>query len=754
MRSMMEPLRRLHLRLILHRQGVLLSVVFLLTLLSGFGLARFGVDVTSRPFFPAGAPETQLLEWFQETFPSQENLLLAVEFPDTVFTNEAVRHLKTVTEELAGLPGVSSVWSLVNVDTLAEHLVASGNTWGLERYMLDNPRYRKTLVSENGRSALLLISAPVLHEHPQQTRDLVRSIRQGVLEAERADATYHLSGLPVIQLDFSELLLKDQKTFGLLAVCFLSAFMYRLFRTPWGVAVPMLCGGVSLCWTLGLFFATGHKINLVSSVLSLVVMVISVANCIHLINYFLHRFRRDGDKHGALKEALAYALAPCLLATVTTVLGFLSLAAAGVPAVVDFVLFASLGMVISFLLTGTLVPVLLFRWVSLPSARKVPIESGWVGWFLRRARGVTEQHGGKVLLASLGVFVFLVWGATRIHTTMDVMASFPGDSPARAAALFLQEQFIGAHVLEVLVSGAEGEDLLSLENLERIEALDRFMNLQHGVNRSLSALLFARPYLENYAQAPEDLRHIMELDRSLRSSLARQQPSQRELLQVFLDTELDTFRVSLFLNTADSREVNRLAEQIRVEGARILGPNLRLEVTGELLLFSRISGRLVGDLLLSLAQAFGLIFLAIGLLFRSARILLVSLIPNLLPQAAFFGFMGWAGIPLTVPTSMLACIVLGLSVDDSVHFLHNYRARRSAGAASREAAGGAMTTVGRAMVFTSLILTVGFWLGMLSPFDLIAQFGFLAGTSVLVALWSDLILLPACVLHAEKGRKP
>ena len=750
---MMESFRTWHLRLLLNHQGLILSAVLLLTVLSGWGLSRFGVDVTSRPFFPAGAPETELLHRFQETFPAQDNILLAVEFPETVFSGEAIRHVKDITEDMGRLPGVSSVWSLVNVDTLAEHLVASGNSGGLRHYMLDNPRYRKTLVSEDGRSALLLISAPAAYGDPQQARDLVRQIRDKVEETGQAECTYHLSGLPVIQVDFSELLLNDQRTFGLLAVFFLSAFMYRLFRTLWGVAIPMLCGGVSLCWTLGFFFATGHKINLVSSVLSLVVMVISVANCIHLINYFLHRFRRQGDKPGALKEALAYALAPCLLATVTTILGFLSLAAAGVPAVVDFVLFASLGMAISFLLTGSLVPVLLLRWVSLPSARKVPIESGWVGRFLLRARWVIEEHGGKVLLASFACFVFLVWGATRIHTTMDVMSSFPGDSPARAATVFLQEQFVGAHVLEVLISGP-GQDLLSLDNLERIEALDRFMILQPEVNRTLSALLFARPYLENYAKAPEDLRRIMELDRSFRSSLAMQQPSQRQLLQVFLDREFETFRVTLFLNTADSREVNKLAERIRDQGARILGPHLRIEVTGELLLFSMISGRLVGDLILSLAQAFGLIFLAIGLLFRSMKILLVSLIPNLLPLAAFFGIMGWMGIALTVPTSMLACIVLGLSVDDSVHFLHNYRARRNAGTSPSEAAGGAMTTVGRAMVFTSLILTAGFWLGMLSPFDLIAQFGFLAGASVLVALWSDLILLPVCTLQADKGRNP
>ncbi len=750
---MLESLRRLHFRLLLHHQGWILAGMSLLTLVSILGLARFGIDVSSRPFFPKDDPATGVLERFQETFPSRENILLAVEFPDKVFTEEAVRHLKEFAENLSRLPGVSSVWSLVNVDTLAEHLVESGNTRGLERYMIENPRYRAVLVSGDGRSALLLISTRSAAGSPQQARDLIRSIRRLIREGSRSDCSYHLSGLPVIQADFSELLLNDQRTFGLLAVCFLSVFMYRLFRTLWGVAIPMLCGGVSLCWTLGLFFATGHKINLVSSVLSLVIMVISVANCIHLINYFLQRFRRDGDKQGALKEALEYALPPCLLATVTTVLGLLSLAAGRVPAVVDFVLFASLGLVISFLLTGSLVPVLLLRWVSLPSARKVPIERGLVGWVLRRALKITENHGGKVLLVSAGCFLFLGWGTTRIHTTMDVMSSFPGDSPLKGATVFLQDKFIGAHVLEVLISGT-GEDLLSLENMERIEALDRFLNRQPEVNRSLSALLFARPYLENYAKAPEELRRLMDLNRSFRSSLATMQTSQREILQVFLDRKLNTFRLSLFLNTADSWEINNLAGRIREQGAEILGGNLRLVLTGELLLFSHISTQLVDNLILSLAQAFALIFLAIGLLFRSWKILWISLLPNLLPLACFFGIMGWAGIALTVPTSMLACIVLGLSVDDTVHFLHNYRARRKQGDGSREAVGGALITVGRAMVFTSLILTVGFWLGLFSPFDLIVQFGFLAGVAILMALWSDLILLPVCLRYAERRADP
>jgi len=746
---MMETLRALHFRVLLDRPRWILAGVSLVTLLSLFGFARFGIDVSSRPFFPANDPSTEVLEWFQQAFPARENILLAVSFPDTVFSHEALGHLRRLSDDLSGLPEVGSVWSLLNVDTLAEHLVASGDAGGLERYLLQNPRYREVLVSADGRSALLLVSAPGATGHPQKVGGLVRDIRRVMRDRGRGDCAYHLSGLPVIQVDFSELILNDQRLFGLLAVCLLSLFMFRLFRTPWGVAVPMLCGGLSLCWTLGLFFGTGHRINLVSSVLSLVIMVISVANSIHLINYFLHRFRRSGDKPAALKEALRYALPPCGLATLTTVLGFLSLAAGRVPAVVDFVLFASLGIVISFLLTGTLVPVLLLRWVSLASARKVPLERGLVARFLRGAVRTTRDHGRPVLAVSFASLLLLVWGAARIHTTMDVMSSFPADSPSRAAAEFLQEKFIGAHVLELLISGP-GEDLFTLENMERIQALDDFLNRQPEVNRTLSALLFARPYLENLARAPRELRGLMDLSRSFRSGLAAMQSSRRELLQVFLAPDGNTFRVSVFLNTADSWAVNRLAARIQEEGARILGPGLRLRLTGELLLFSQISSRLVDHLILSLAQAFVLIFLAIGLLLRSVKMLVISLVPNVLPLACFFGIMGWAGIDLTVPTAMLACIVLGLSVDDTVHFLHNYRARRREGFTPREAVAGSLTTVGRAMIFTSLILTVGFWLGMFSPFDLIAQFGFLAGVAVLVALWGDLILLPVVLLLAER----
>ncbi len=751
---MIEFLRKLHFRLLLNNQGWLLAGVFFLTLASVCGLTRFQIDVSSRPFFPRGDPATATLERFRETFPSQENILLGVEFSDTVFSGDAIRHLKRLTEEIARDPGVSSVWSLVNVDTLAEHLVASGNTAGLKRYMIENPRYQALLVSGDSRSALLLISAPSTGEDPQQDRELVLRLRRFLRDQEGVDnCRYHLSGHPVIQVDFGELIMKDQQTFGLLAAVLLSLFMFRLFRTFWGVAVPMICGGLSLIWTLGIFFATGHRINLVSSVLSLVIMVISVANSIHFINYFLQRFKRDGDKRGALKEAMEYALPPCLLATITTILGLLSLSASRVPAVVDFVMFASLGITISFLLTGSLIPVLLYRWVTLPSARKVPIDRGGVGWLLRKALLLMETHRLKVLLSSAACFVLLVYGASRIHTTMDVMSSFPKGSPSRNATVFLQEKFAGAHVLEVLISAEGGEEILTLQNIRKMEDLDRFLNLQPEVNRSLSALLFARPYLENYSRAPEGLREIMSLDRSFRSTLAMMQPSQRELLQVFLDPDLKTFRATLFLNTADSWAVNELAGRVLKQGGEILGPDLRLRLTGELLLFSRISTHLVENLILSLAQAFGLIFLAIGLLFRSVKIMLVSMIPNLLPIAAFFGVMGWAGIPLTVPTSMLACIVLGLAVDDTVHFLHNYQVKRRQGAGAADAAGASLITVGRAMVFTSLILTAGFWLGLFSPFDLIVQFGFLAGIAILVALWSDLILLPVCLLYAERETK-
>ena len=190
---MIESLRSVHFRLLLNNQGLLLAGVVLVTFASIFGLSRFQIDVSSRSFFPRDAPATAVLEEFRETFPSQENILLAVEFPDTVFSPEAIRHLKRLTKEIARMQGISSVWSLANVDTLAEHLVASGNTEGLRRYMIENPRYRSVLVSADGRSALLLISAPFDDTEPGENRKRVEHLRSYLRKLEGPDCRYHLS---------------------------------------------------------------------------------------------------------------------------------------------------------------------------------------------------------------------------------------------------------------------------------------------------------------------------------------------------------------------------------------------------------------------------------------------------------------------------------------------------------------------------------------------------------------------------------
>lgn len=731
-----------------YRKQVLLLMLVITAVAAG-GLTRFRIDVSSRPFFPDKDPATATLMKFQQMFHTNELVLLAVEFPGSVFADGPVRHICRLANGLSRLPSVDFVWSMANVDTLAEHLVASRDWEGLRRYMLENPRYRGVLVAKDGRSVVLALSPAHRNRGMEEDRLFVKQVRELIERQKEPGCRYYLSGLPVIQVDFSELILRDQRTFGLLAFCLLSLFMYRLFRTFWGVLVPLACGGLSVLWTLGLFFYTGHSINLVSSVLSLVVMVISVANSIHLTNYYLQRFRVDGNKEAALRDSLRHALPPCLLSTLTTVFGFMSLTVSGIPAVVDFVVFSSLGIFISFILTGSLVPVLLYQWVDSASAERVPLERGMAGLILKGVRWLVERHGLALVLGSLVFFGCLALGIHRIKATMDVMSAFPKESPLREATMFLQENFAGPHVMEIMLFPERG-DLFSMENIRRLEEFDRFLNRQPEVGRTLSVLLFIRPYLTNYFSAPEELRKVMPMKFSFRSTMAMLHPSERRLLRVFLDKNMRTMRVSVFLKTADSRALNMLAKRIRKEASKILGPDLAVELTGELLLFSHVSTSMVNNLQSSLLQAFGIIFLAVGLLFRSIKIVLIALIPNALPVVFLFGIMGWLNIPLTVPTSMVACIVLGLAVDDTIHFLYNYQGRRTKGEHPDQARLATLSRVGRAMIFTSVILIVGFWLGMLSNFDLIVQFGFLAGASMLVALWCDLTILPLCVIAAER----
>jgi len=746
---LIASLQNRHVRLLLQYPGVFLGFFLLLTVPAGFGLKNFRIDVSSAPFFPDDDPATLMLEKYQKTFSTHETILLAVEFRDTVFTDAAAAHLTRLHEELAQLPGISSAWSMINVDTLAQYLAASRKWEDLRRYMLQNPRYRSSLVCPDGRAAAIILGPPPQQRSPEQDRLLARRLREVVEEERQPGCNYYFSGMPVIRVEFSDLVLRDQRLFGLMAAVLLSLFMFLLFRTFWGVLVPLSCGGLSVIWTLGLFFASGHSINLVSSVLSLVVVVISMTNSIHLINYYVHRLKKSGDRRAALQDALDHALLPCLIATVTTVLGFLSLLTSRIPAVVEFTCFAALGIAISFVLTGTLVPILLYRWADLKSARRVPFDRGLVAWVLAGTRRLMERHRLGLTLFSLGAFSLLISGIARVHTTMDVMDSFPQDSPLTKATLFLQERFLGAHVLEILVVADRG-DLLTVENLLKAEALDQFIFRCPEVKNTLSALLFVWPYLESYLQAPEELKRLMPMQQSFRSTLAMMRPSQRELLHVFMDRDYRSMRISAFLKSADSRTVSNLADRIQTEGNRLLGPGMRVELTGELLLFSRISTELVHNLLWSLLQAFGIIFLVLGVLFRSVKAVLAGILPNLLPVLALFGIMGWAGIPLNVPTSIVACITLGLAVDDTTHFLHNYRTKRREGGLPLDAAQSALATVGRAMIFTSLTLVLGFSLGLLSPFHIIVQFGFLSAVTMLLALWCDLTLLPVTVVALER----
>lgn len=699
------------------------------------GILHQHVDNRIEQWVRPDSAEAARYERFKTFFGSDEFIIIAYSgLP--LFTAESLGLQVKVLERLEGIDEVHSVFGIPAVyrDTFGME-----DRDELEREILSTPFYRDFVLAQDGTMAGL-----VMQTLPPDTVDgrrrLMHDVRSAVTPFEDAGWTVYVVGPPALNVALDQA--SDRESGRLLptALSVSSAVLLLMLGSVRALGVAMAGAGLTMMLTVGAMAAFHRPFNMVTTSMPALVWVLSLSNIIHLVRAYYREV--NGDVADRIAAAISRTWRPCLISSVTTAFGFLSLAMAPIRAVVDFGLFAGFGLLMSFVVAFSVVPVLL--WVLRPACR-IHVFHTAMDRYLHRIPIAALRHRQAVLLASAAVILATPFALANLRLESNPLDFLSNSSETSQAYETVARRLTGLYSLEVVLDAPQPwtHPAMSAE----IDGLASDIESYPGVARVLAPTDYLRK-LNQWDHGFDPGAYTLPKSEADAERLLDEM-SDGEQLHRFVTADGSSVRLCILVNEMDSETFLRLA---RLVDERLARSPLKSETTGVILQLVRAQNTLVNAQAASLGLAFLLVFPCLLAGLRSVRLTAISVAPNVLPVLAGFVLMAVAGIPLDAATIMMAGIALGIAVDDSVHVMWIYQKHLSTERSPNAAVILAMRDVSSAIATTTVTALTGFSVLIASEFAPLRSFGLIAGLALVIALIADLTLLPVLLVLA--GVKP
>jgi predicted RND superfamily exporter protein len=728
------------------------------------------------------------LVFYRETvdrFGGDHIILVAVEVSaGTIYTKSVFQVLDRLSQELEMVDGVYKVKSLANVDAfrhvdedihidkLVETPPESAEDFTEIRETVRDSPLILSLVAPKERSTLIVVELDeTLIRNPERQSEIVKNVRTICMEEETEAIRFHLAGNPVIGEAIEVKNVRDQRIFSSLMLLLVGLFSYWFLRRLSAAFMPLLVVIVSTVCTMGIFTWAGLQTNWVTSIIIPILFLVSVADSIHVLERYYMELPRSESKREAILKTMRELAYPCFLTSLTTACGFGSLVTNQVQPVRQFGIFAAIGVILALIVTFICLPCLLSLGRGKAEARRKaedqreagdrspsgesrsqanaetpPVQETRKKWetrfFLWLDRFV-QRRRWAIFIVSLLLLVPIGIGIHRIRVETNLLKYFKEDDILVKDADYIERAYGGSSPLDIIIDTGRKYGAVEPDLLRSISDLQDFLEATPGVYRGISLA----DYVKELNRAFEDGR--ME---NYRIPGTRPENSQllelpdRELLMPYTNVNYRYTRIATRFESGrlGLKEARELMNRIRAHAK--FPPYATARLTGSSLLFINMDSYLVNGQI----KSFGIILVILCVVmvgvFRSLRLGLIAMIPNILPILTALALMGWLEIPLDGFTVMIASIAIGIGVDDTIHYLTHLKRKLKSGMDLEAAETETMCEIGSPLVYTSIILMLGFGVFCLSDFIGTRNFGFLTAITMVTALVGDLLLLSACLL--------
>jgi predicted RND superfamily exporter protein len=721
-------------------------------------------DITA--WFSRDDPVYQDYERFRREFGGTRTLIVALraESPDRLFSPETLSFIDRVTGEIERVATVQRVDSLASativtalpprasgaaheddggleVRPLLEDLDVRGAA-DVRRRALKDDLIRGDLVSEDATVTAIVVSFD---------EDRIDDVRAGVIQQihEIVDPQLptgvkaYYNGSLEISETYNRITLDNQFKFTPPILLITVAAIYLTFKSVRKTLLTVVAIAVSVLWTLGLFSLMGFSYNVLASMLVPLVLVLAIADDVHIMQHWDER-RRVGDVEHAFKSTVAHLAVPLFGASATTALGMLSLATSNVVAVRAFGIGSAVGIMVDFVISLVLMPTLL-SFVK-PEAAPAPHEQYLLGP-LRRIARFSCAHPRRVLLTTAALAAIAALGILRLRVDTNHINFFSETHPLGESAIVIDRQLSGVYSFQMMLEGPP-DSMKSPDTLQRMDRLEAQLRTFPHVRKVTSVA----DYVRRINKELNDGRPEADVVPSDADTIAQELfvftlgGEGRHELERVVASDYSRAQISIKLQSMSSDLVLELVEEAERLGKRAFeGTGITVLSTGSGRLFATLDHYLVSSQISSFGTAFLTVFAVIFVVFRSWRFGLLTIAPNVLPVLAVLGIMGYLDISMNIATIMVASVALGVVDDDTIHFINRYRTETSAGASTDEAIATATAHEGRASLTTAIINSCGFGVLLLSEYKPTAWFGGLMALTMALAFLAEVFILPAII---------
>lgn len=563
-----------------------------------------------------------------------------------------------------------------------------------------------------------------------------------------------VSGMPYIRTLNAQLIIDEIVWFVLAALLVTSLIFFFFFRSFRATLISLVVVCIGVMWTLGILGALNYEITVLTALIPPLIIVIGIPNCIFLINKYQHEVKLHGNKVKSLQRVITKIGNATLMTNVTTASGFATFIFTESTLLKEFGIVASLSILSIFVLCLLIIPII-YTFLPYPKDRHLEhLNRRWIGGFVNWMERMVKHERIAIYSVGLVLLIVSIIGIYQIKISGSLIEDMPQDSEFVNDIRFFEDEFSGIMPLEFMIDTKRKQGVMKLATLRRMDELQETINETPELSKPISVVDLVKYSKQAYYNGNTKFYQLpTSQENSFILSYAKNSSSNVDLLKNFVDSTGQYARITTFMKDIGTDKMQRIEENIQTEIDKLF-PKERYQVTmtGKALVFQKGTSYLVKNLAISLTLAILLIALFMAYMFRSGRMIIISLIPNLIPLLVTAGLMGYLGVPIKPSTILVFSIAFGISVDDTIHFLAKYRQELQANNWKiKTSVYGALRETGVSMFYTSIVLFFGFSVFTISSFGGTVALGALVSATLLFAMLSNLLLLPSLLLSLERS---
>tara|TARA_R110002051_G_scaffold81437_1_gene145467 strand:- start:268 stop:2553 length:2286 start_codon:yes stop_codon:yes gene_type:complete len=731
---------------------------------------RFSSSQTN--LLPDDHPVNQQYQDFLSKFGEEGNAVVFAVRDSALFTPTNFNRWNKLSKQLAAFPEVEFVISTDNLKELIKNnekqefemrplingeLKTKKEIDSITQHLFnDLPFYDNLIYNKESKTIRTIVNLDKDIVNTSVRKDFIlQDINTLVKNFEKeTNLDVHISGMPYVRTMNSQNIIDEIGKFILAALGVTSLIFFFFFRSIRATVISMCVVIIGVMWAFGLLGLLQYEITVLTALIPPLIIVIGIPNCIFLINKYQQEVKKHGNQALSLQRVISKIGNATLMTNITTASGFATFIITDSTLLKEFGIVASINILGIFVLSLLIIPII-YSFMPLPKTKHLKhLNKKWIDAFVQWMEGIVRHRRITVYIVSISLLVISIIGIYQIRISGSPIEDMPKNAEFFHDIRFFEKEFKGIMPVEIVVDTKTPKGVLKPATLKRMnqlgEVIEEIPELSTPVS-VVNLVKYSKQAFYNgipkYYQLPTSQENTFIMD------VARKSSDNGNLLKSFVDSTGQTARITTFMRDVNTSRMEEI-EQRLLENINKIFPAERYNVymTGSALLFLKGTKYLVKNLIMSLALAIGLIALFMAYLFRSFRMIVISLIPNLLPLVITAGIMGFVGVPIKPSTILVFSIAFGISVDDTIHFLAKYRQELTANNWRIEkSVYNALRETGVSMFYTSIVLFFGFSVFVISNFGGTVALGSLVSATLLLAMLANLILLPSLLLSLEKS---